>query len=90
MLNHGFVTGALFLLVGIQYEKTHRRNDRRPRRHREHVAALHDLLRSLRARVAGLPGLNGFVGEFLVLIGSFKFSGVPLAGSSGARPPRSV
>jgi len=80
MLNHGFVTGALFLLVGIQYEKTHRRM----------IADLGGIaniwplfttffgvfvLASL-----GLPGLNGFVGEFLVLLGSFKFSGVPLGG----------
>ncbi|HEV8228467.1 MAG TPA: NADH-quinone oxidoreductase subunit M [Candidatus Limnocylindria bacterium] len=80
MLNHGFVTGALFLFVGIQYEKTHRRL----------IADLGGLanrwplyttffgvfvLASL-----GLPGLNGFVGEFLVLLGTFRFSGVPLGG----------
>ena len=80
MLNHGFVTGALFLFVGIQYEKTHRRL----------IADLGGLanrwplyttffgifvLASL-----GLPGLNGFVGEFLVLLGTFQFSGVPLGG----------
>src|SRR5437588_492662 len=80
MLNHGFVTGALFLFVGIQYEKTHRRM----------IADLGGLanmwpvfttffgifvLASL-----GLPGLNGFVGEFLVLLGTFKFGGVPLGG----------
>ena len=80
MLNHGFVTGALFLFVGIQYERTHRRL----------IADLGGLanrwplyttffgifvLASL-----GLPGLNGFVGEFLVLLGTFKFSGVPLGG----------
>jgi NADH-quinone oxidoreductase subunit M len=76
MLNHGFVTGALFLFVGIQYEKTHRRL----------IADLGGLanrwplyttffgifvLASL-----GLPGLNGFVGEFLVLLGTFRFGGV--------------
>jgi NADH-quinone oxidoreductase subunit M len=80
MLNHGFVTGALFLFVGIQYEKTHRRV----------IADLGGLanmwplyttffgvfvLASL-----GLPGLNGFVGEFLVLLGTFQFGGAPLGG----------
>src|SRR5438094_10206135 len=80
MLNHGFVTGALFLFVGIQYEKTHRRM----------IADLGGLaniwpvyttlfgvfvLASL-----GLPGLNGFVGEFLVLLGTFRFPGLPLGG----------
>ena len=81
MLNHGIVTGALFLLVGIQYEKTHRRL----------IADLGGLanrwplfttffgvfvLSSL-----GLPGLNGFVGEFLVLLGTFRFD--PPTGPGG-------
>src|SRR3989442_322709 len=80
MLNHGFVTGALFLLVGIQYEKTHRRM----------IADLGGLANMWPLFTAlfgvfvlasmGLPGLNGFVGEFLVLLGTFKFSGVPLGG----------
>src|SRR5256886_211789 len=80
MLNHGFVTGALFLLVGIQYEKTHRRM----------IADLGGIANTWPLFTTffgvfvlaslGLPGLNGFVGEFLVLIGSFKFTGVPLGG----------
>ncbi len=72
MVNHGFVTGALFLFVGIQYERTHRRL----------IADLGGLaniwpvytglfglfvLASL-----GLPGLNGFVGEFLVIVGALR------------------
>jgi NADH-quinone oxidoreductase subunit M len=80
MLNHGFVTGALFLFVGIQYEKTHRRM----------IADLGGLANMwplfttffglfVLASI-GLPGLNGFVGEFLVLLGTFRFSGVPLGG----------
>jgi len=80
MLNHGFVTGALFLFVGIQYERTHRRL----------IADLGGLANRWPLYTAffgvfvlaslGLPGLNGFVGEFLVLLGTFKFSGVPLGG----------
>jgi len=80
MLNHGFVTGALFLFVGIQYEKTHRRL----------IADLGGLANRWPLYTTffavfvfaslGLPGLNGFVGEFLVLLGTFKFSGVPLGG----------
>ena len=81
MVNHGIVTGALFLFVGIQYEKTHRRQ----------IADLGGLanrwplyttffgvfvLASL-----GLPGLSGFVGEFLVLLGTFKFN--PATGPGG-------
>ena len=77
MLNHGFVTGALFLFVGIQYEKTHRRL----------IADLGGLANRWPLYTAffgvfvlaslGLPGLNGFVGEFLVLLGTFQFGGIP-------------
>jgi NADH-quinone oxidoreductase subunit M len=80
MLNHGFVTGALFLFVGIQYEKTHRRL----------IADLGGLANKWPLYTTffavfvfaslGLPGLNGFVGEFLVLLGTFKFTGEPLGG----------
>jgi len=80
MLNHGFVTGALFLFVGIQYEKTHRRL----------IADLGGLANRwplyttffgiFMLASIGLPGLNGFVGEFLVLLGTFAFSGGPLGG----------
>ncbi len=80
MLNHGFVTGALFLFVGIQYERTHRRV----------IANLGGLANTWPLYTAffgvfvlaslGLPGLNGFVGEFLVLLGTFQFGGVPLGG----------
>jgi NADH-quinone oxidoreductase subunit M len=80
MLNHGLVTGALFLFVGIQYEKTHRRL----------IADLGGLANTwplyttffgvFTLSSLGLPGLNGFIGEFLVLLGTFRFSGVPLGG----------
>jgi NADH-quinone oxidoreductase subunit M len=71
MLNHGLSTGALFLLVGMIYE----------RRHTRMIADFGGLwsvapLFSVALLVAmlasaGLPGLNGFVGEFLILLGSF-------------------
>ena len=80
MLNHGFVTGALFLFVGIQYERTHRRL----------IADLGGLANRWPLYTAffgifvlaslGLPGLNGFVGEFLVLLGTFRFDGTPVGG----------
>src|SRR5919201_5593593 len=80
MLNHAFVTGALFLFVGIQYEKTHRRM----------IADLGGLANMWPVYTTffgifvlaslGLPGLNGFVGEFLVLLGTFRFSGAPPLG----------
>ena len=71
MLNHGLITGGLFLLVGVVYERTHDRSI--------------DKMGGLAATMplwsvafgffilasAGLPGLSGFVGEFLVFVGSF-------------------
>ena len=80
MLNHGFVTGALFLFVGIQYERTHRRliADLGGLANRWPLYATFFAVFVLAS--LGLPGLNGFVGEFLVLLGTFKFSGVPLGG----------
>ena len=70
-VNHGLSTGALFLLVGMISE----------RRHTREIVALKGLQKAAPIFAAvftvvmmssiGLPGLNGFVGEFLVLIGSF-------------------
>jgi len=74
MINHGVTTGALFLLVGIIYE----------RRHTREIAALKGLSTTIPVFAVffgitmfssiGLPGLNGFVGEFLILVGMFKTS----------------
>ncbi|HEY6101907.1 MAG TPA: NADH-quinone oxidoreductase subunit M [bacterium] len=72
MVNHGISTGGLFLLVGVLYDRTHTR-------------ALEDYggVAALMPRFAvvativmlssmGLPGTNGFVGEFLILLGAFR------------------
>ena len=71
MVNHGLSTGALFFLVGMIYE----------RRHTREIAELKGLQKSAPIMAAvftvvmfssiGLPGLNGFVGEFLTLLGAF-------------------
>ena len=71
MVNHGLSTGALFLLVGMLYE----------RRHTREIENFGGLARSIPRYTTvfiivtlasvGLPGLNGFVGEFLILLGSF-------------------
>jgi NADH-quinone oxidoreductase subunit M len=71
MISHGFSTGALFLLVGMMYERRHTRliDDYGG------IARVMPLFSLVFTVVAlssiGLPGLNGFVGEFLVLLGSF-------------------
>jgi len=72
MINHGLSTGALFLIVGMIYE----------RRHTRMIADFGGLSTPMPIYAAifmivtlssiGLPGLNGFVGEFLILLGAFK------------------
>jgi NADH-quinone oxidoreductase subunit M len=72
MLNHGISTGALFLLIGFLYERTHSRQ----------IAEYSGLLKAtpvfgglflftVMSSIA-LPGLNGFVGEFPILLGTFQ------------------
>jgi NADH-quinone oxidoreductase subunit M len=71
MLNHGLSTGALFLLVGIIYERRHTRliEDFGGLAHQMPMYATAFMIITLSS--IGLPGLNGFVGEFLILLGSF-------------------
>src|ERR671931_804528 len=71
MLNHGISTGALFLLVGIIYERRHTRliEEFGGLANRMPVYAAIFFIVTLSS--IGLPGLNGFVGEFLVLLGTF-------------------
>ena len=71
MLNHGVSTGALFLLVGMIYERRHTRliSEFGGLANRMPVFAGVFLFVTLSS--IGLPGLNGFVGEFLVLLGTF-------------------
>jgi NADH-quinone oxidoreductase subunit M len=81
MLNHGLSTGALFILVGYIYH----------RRHTRQIAEFGGLWGILPVFSAlflvvtlssiGLPGLNGFVGEFLILLGAFRAH--PVAGALG-------
>src|SRR4051812_19372376 len=72
MINHGLITGGLFLLVGVIYERTHDRT----------IAKMGGLASATPVYAAafgffvfasvGLPGLSGFVGEFLALLGTFE------------------
>jgi len=84
MLSHGVVSGALFLCVGVVYDRMHTREisrygglaDRMP------VYAFVFMLFTLSSM--GLPGTGGFVGEFLVLVGAFKVNfWLALLGSLG-------
>ena len=72
MVSHGLSTGALFLLVGMLYE----------RRHTRLIAEFGGIAKVMPVYAAfflvvmfssvGLPGLNGFIGEFLILVGAFQ------------------
>ncbi len=74
MINHGLSTGALFLLVGVIYERTHTREIFDYGGIAKIVPVFSFALMFASLSSVGLPGLNGFVGEFLILIGSFKSS----------------
>jgi NADH-quinone oxidoreductase subunit M len=77
MFSHGFITGLLFALVGLVYEKAHERS----------IPKLGGLARQMPIIVVvfsvaglaalGLPGTSGFAAEFLVFLGSFKSTMVP-------------
>ncbi len=74
MINHGVVTGALFLCIGMVYERTHTRviKDYGGLASTMPVFGSFFLLFTMAA--IGLPATNGFIGEFLVLLGSFIHS----------------
>ena len=71
MINHGLSTGAMFLVIGMIYDRYHTRDiNELSGLARQHAEA-GVLLRLLHARSIGLPGLNGFVSEFLTILGAF-------------------
>ena len=72
MISHGISTGALFLLIGMIYERRHTRLIEAYGGIARVVPLFATLLVIVSLSSIGLPGTNGFVGEFLVLIGSFR------------------
>jgi len=71
MVNHGVSTGALFLLVGMIYERRHTRQISELKGLQKVAPIFAGVFTLVMLSSIGVPGLNGFVGEFLVLIGSF-------------------
>ncbi len=71
MVNHGVSTGALFLLVGMIYERRHTRQIAELRGLQKVAPIFAGFFMIVMLSSIGVPGLNGFVGEFLILIGSF-------------------
>ncbi len=72
MVNHGLSTGALFLIVGMLYERRHTREMSAYGGIWKIVPVMGALMLFVTLSSAGLPGLNGFVGEFTILLGSFS------------------
>ncbi|MFN0198022.1 MAG: NuoM family protein [Planctomycetaceae bacterium] len=72
MLNHGLSTGALFLLVGMVYERYHTRQLTELGGLAQRIPLISVAMVFICLASMGVPGLNGFVGEFLSLLGMFE------------------
>jgi NADH-quinone oxidoreductase subunit M len=72
MINHGLSTGALFLLVGMIYDRRHTRMIKDFGGLAKQMPLYATFFMIVMLSSVGLPGLNGFVGEFLILLGAFK------------------
>ncbi len=79
MLSHGVSTGALFFLVGVLYERRHTRKIVDYGGLTKVVPKFAFIFMVITFSSIGLPGLNGFVGEFLILIGAFQYAPLPTA-----------
>jgi NADH-quinone oxidoreductase subunit M len=71
MLNHGLSTGGLFLAIGVLYDRRHTRLLSQFGGLWKRLPVFAGLFMIVMLSSAGLPGLNGFVGEFLILVGAF-------------------
>jgi NADH-quinone oxidoreductase subunit M len=84
MLSHGIVSGALFLCVGVVYDRIHTREIARYGGLADRMPAYALLFMLFTMASIGLPGTSGFVGEFLVLVGAFQVNfWLALLGSLG-------
>ncbi len=72
MINHGIVSAALFLCVGMIYERTHTREIKDYGGVAKAAPVYSTLLALFCLAAAGFPGLNSFVGEFLIIGGAFN------------------
>jgi NADH-quinone oxidoreductase subunit M len=72
MINHGVSTGALFLLVGMIYERRHTRQISELKGLQKVAPIFAAVFTLVMLSSIGVPGLNGFVGEFLILVGTFQ------------------
>jgi len=82
MVNHGISTGALFILVGVVYERRHTREMTDYGGIAASMPVFATVFLIVTLSSIGLPGTNGFAGEFLILSGAFK-DALPVTGSWG-------
>ncbi len=84
MLNHGISTGALFLMVGMLYDRRHTRDIAEFGGLKTVMPWFAALFLMVGLSSIAVPGFNGFVGEFLILVGSWRaFPGMVIAASLG-------
>ena len=74
MLSHGLVSAGLFLIVGVVYDRLHTRDIDRYGGLADRMPAYAFVFMCLMLASVGLPGTSGFVGEFLILLGTFRVS----------------
>jgi NADH-quinone oxidoreductase subunit M len=74
MLSHGLVSGALFLCVGVLYDRLHTHEIARFGGLVDRMPAYAFVFMAFTLAAIGLPGTSGFVGEFLILLGTFRVS----------------
>ena len=83
MVNHGISTGALFLLIGMIYEQTHTRDIKVYGGLWKITPVFGTIMLIASLSSMGLPGLNGFVGEFTILLGAFGSEAIGSAWYAG-------
>lgn len=86
MINHGLSTGAMFLMIGFMYERYHTRSLKELGGLGAKMPVWSTFMVFFVMASVGLPGLNGFVGEFMCLMGAFQAGGVRwlASGTGGA------
>ena len=74
VFSHGLITGALFFLVGVVYERAHTRDCRHSAGSARGCRSMRECWRSAASASLGLPGMTGFIAELSVLTGTYAAS----------------
>ena len=82
MISHGVVSGALFLCVGVIYDRMHTREINFYGGLVNRMPIYSTVFMIFMLGSVGLPGTSGFIGEFLIIVGSFKYSSIVVIGAA--------